>query len=279
MAGRVSGRSAVRAWRRIARDLLHRRHVEVYLVAAASVVLAALSLAGDVVNEDVRWATVFAALGLLTYQLALPDRASDLDDVLHNRAAFDDITFSSRIRGAREVWVLAPSAVNLLTASTADDVRKSVLGRGDGVFRVMVLDPAAGDAVVLAAHQLDDATDYPAEALPDAVQATAARLEMMASWDVVGEFQHRYVGFNPGFSIVAIDPNGRDGLLIVEFHGVHNESAAARMHVQLTRTSSEHWYVYWRDQFEHLWQGARVPGGARAGDEGGIREGSPANPR
>jgi hypothetical protein len=254
----------MRAWRRIGRDLLQRRHVEVYLVAAASAVLAFLSLAGDIVNDDVRWATVFAALGLLTYQLAIPDRLNDLDEVLHNRAAFEDITFSSRIRRASEVWVLAPSAVNLLTASTAEDLHKSVLARADGTVRVMVLDPGADAAVDLAAHQLDDATDYPAVALQDALRAMSARLQMMAEWNVAGTFEHRYVRFSPGFSIVAIDPNGRDGLLIVEFHGVHNTVTASRMHIQLTRGSSEQWYLYWRDQFEHLWLNARVPEASQA---------------
>jgi hypothetical protein len=134
-----------------------------------------------------------------------------------------------------------------------------VLGRGEGIVRVMVLDPSAETAITLAARQLDDSTAFRTVELPPAVQATAARLELMATWPVAGTFEYRYMPFSPGFSIVAIDPHGKDGLLIVEFHGVHNESTASRMHIELTRTASERWYVYWRDQFEHLWQDARPP--------------------
>jgi hypothetical protein len=253
------GRAAVRALARIGRDLKLRRHVEVYVLAGASIVIAMGSLVGDVVSEDLRWATVLAALSVLTYQVTVPDRAGDLDEVLHNRTSFDETTFVSRLRGAREVWVLAPSAINLLTVDTADTLRKTVLARGDGIVQVLVLDPGADEAVALASRQLDDATDYPGVDLPRAVQATADRLARMATWPVAGTFEHRHMTFNPGFSIVAIDPHGRDGQLIVEFHGVHNESTASRMHIELTRAASEPWYLYWRDQFEHLWLNARVP--------------------
>jgi hypothetical protein len=42
--------------RRVLRDLRNRRHVEVYAVVGASIVLAVLSLFGDLVGEEVRWA-------------------------------------------------------------------------------------------------------------------------------------------------------------------------------------------------------------------------------
>jgi hypothetical protein len=247
------------ALRRIGRDLKHRRHVEIYVVAAASIVLAACSLVGDLLGDDLRWATVFAALALLTYQLSLPDQSGDLDAALHGRASFDETTFASRVRRAREIWIQAPSAANLLTADTTDLLRRCVLARPEGVVRVMVLDPSADTAVTLAAQQLDDATDYLAVELPRAISTTVDRLEMMAAWSLSGTFHYRYLGFNPGFSSVAIDPHSRDGLLIVEFHGVHNESTASRMHIELTRSGSERWYVYWRDQLEHLWHDARSP--------------------
>lgn len=245
--------------RRIRRDLKERRHVEVYVVTAAAVVLAVLSLVGDLVGAEIRWAVVLAALSLLTYQIALPTRSNDLDDVLHSRTSFDDITFSSRLRRAKAVWVFGPSAVDLLTADTANHLRTQVLSRREGVVRIMVLDPAQQEAVGLAASQLDHSTDYPTVDLAPALAGTVGRIEMMAGWDVAGTFEYGFAPFNPGFSIVAINPYGKDGLLIVEFHGLHNESTASRMHVELTRASSEHWFAYWRNQFEHLWRTARRP--------------------
>jgi hypothetical protein len=245
--------------RRIARDLRHRRHIEVYVVVVASIALAVLSLFGDLVSDEVRWAVVLAALGLLTYQITLPDRPTDLDHVLHDRAAFDDVTLSSRWRGAREVWIFGPSVAYLLTAEAASHLRSHVLARQDGVVRVLVLDPEEQAAVELAGRQLDQATAFPIIDLAKALAATIGRLEMMARWDTQGAFEHRFAPFNPGFSVLAIDPYGKAGSLIVEFHGLHNEANASRMHIELTRAKSEHWFGYWRDQFEQLWDIARCP--------------------
>lgn len=245
--------------RRIGRDLKRRRHVDAYMVAAAALMLAVLSLVGDVVPEDLRWGVLFAALGLLVYEITVPDRAGSYDDLLNDRSAFDDTNFVSRLRGASRVWVFAPSAANLLSFGTVDDLRRNVLAKSDGLVRIAVLNPAATTAVELASRQLDDATDYPVQNLPDALKTTATRLQAMAQWSTPGLFEHRYVDYNPGFSLVAVDPHTRHGVVIVEIHGFHNESTGSRMHIQLRRRDSEHWFAYWVDQFESLWDSARRP--------------------
>jgi hypothetical protein len=247
------------ALRRIGRNIKQRRFIEAYVVSAASVAVAALSLLGDVVDDDLRWAVVLGALGLMTYQVTLPERAGDLDEILHSRSSFEDTTFSSRLRSATEVWLYGPSLVNVLTADAAGQLRSTVLARGDGVVRVMVLDPDEAGAIGLASRQLDDSTVYPTVKLPLALSTATERLTTMASWPVAGTFEHRYAPFNPGFSVVAIDPRGKAGLVIVEFHGVYNDSDSGRMHVELTRATSERWYEYWVDQFEDLWSRARRP--------------------
>lgn len=251
----------MRGVRRIQRDLRDRRHVEGYVVATASIVLAVLSLFGDLVGDEVRWAVVLAALGLLTYQITLPERETDLDNVLHSRTVFEEVTVSSRLRNAREVWIFGPSAINVLTADAANHLRTHVLNRHDGVVRIMVLEPDGQAAIELAAHQLDHATTFPTVDLPHALAATVERIETMAGWSTPGTFEYGFAPFNPGFSILAVDPYGKAGSLIVEFHGLHNESTSDRMHIELTRTNSEHWFAYWRDQFEHLWQTSRHPPG------------------
>jgi hypothetical protein len=222
-----------------------------------SIVFAGLSLLGDLAGDDLRWAAVLAALGLLVYQVTLPDEIGDLDRVLLTRAAFGDTTIGARLKDARVLWVFAPSAVNLLTPTTADDLRRTVFARPDGVVQIAVLDPSAPAAVALAARQLDDNTDYPAHELTAALDTTVARLTVIAGWNTPGGLDLRFAAFNPGISLVAIDPHDKDGVVIVEFHGVHNESDVSRMHLELRRRMSEHWYDYWIDQFEHLWAAAR----------------------
>jgi hypothetical protein len=248
--------------RRIGRDFKSRRHVDVYVVAAVTLVLAALSLLGDVVGEDLRSAGILAALSLLTYQIAVPGRLDHLDDVLLDRTAFEDVGIAARVGGAREVWIQAPSAITLLSGPTIEALRRGVLARRDGQVRVMVLDPSDPVALDLATRHLDDTTDYRTDDLPRALRATIDRLETMSAWEVGGTFEYRHIPYNPGYSIVAIDPHARGGLLIVEFHGGHNESTASRMHLELTRSVSERWYAYWLDQLEHLWDRARPPGSA-----------------
>jgi hypothetical protein len=245
--------------RRVGRDLTARRHIEVYVVAAVTIVVAVLSLVGDVVDDGVRWSVVLAALGLLTYQIALPDREGDPDAVLHTRAVFDDITFSSRLMQVREVWVYGPSAINLLTADVTDVLRSRVLTHPTGAVRIAVLDPEQHEAVAIASRQLDESTEFQSVELPGALAATVERLGRMDSWAVAGTLEYRLAPFNPGFSMVALDPRSKNGLLIVEFHGVRNESDGSRMHVELRRDGSQHWYDYWCAQFEHLWAGARTP--------------------
>lgn len=245
--------------KRIASDLRHRRNVEAYVVTAAALVFAALSVVGDLVSDDLRWTATLAALGLLVYRLADPVEVVDVDRVLQSRVAFGDVSFGSRIRNAREVWMYGPSMVNLLTAATTDDLRRTVLARPDGVLRIAVLDPGETAAVALATRQLDETADFQMEAMPDALGRTVARLEQIASWATHGQLERRFVPFNPGFSLIAIDPHTKDGVVIVEVHGIHNESDVDRMHVELDRRASEHWYDYWIDQFEHLWDIARPP--------------------
>ena len=248
------------ALRRIGGNIRRRQFIEAYAVVAVSAVVAVLSLVGDLVGDDLRWAVVLGALGLMTYQITLPERAADVDDVLHSRAAFDDTTLISRLRSATEVWLYGPSLVNLLTADTAGHLRQTVLARPDGRVRAMVLDPDQPDAVELASRQLDHSTDYPTVDLGTALPGTVHRLRNMADWSVAGTFEHRFAPFNPGFSVVAIDPRRKGGVVIVEFHGLHNDSDSGRMHVELTRAGSERWYEYWCDQFDDLWNRARPAG-------------------
>lgn len=249
------------ARRRIARDLLRLRDVDAYVVAGVATVLAVLTLVG-VGSDDLRWSVALAALAVLVHRLTLPDARPDADAVLLSRVAFDDTTLVSRLREARSVWVFGPSVISLLGGSTAAELRRTVLARADGLVRVAVLDPTAAEAVALASRQLDDGLDFTTtRRLPEALEDTVALLDTIAGWPTPGRFEHRLVGFNPGFSVVAFDPEERHGLLIVEFHGFHNESVESRMHVELTRRTSDRWYDYWLDQFTTLWATARPPCG------------------
>jgi hypothetical protein len=247
-------------WRRVGRDLKNRRHVDAYSIAFVTLALAVLSLVPDIVPNQVRWAALLAGVGILVLRITIPDSApGSVDQLLSDRFAFDGHPVADRLKGAAEVWVFAPSAVNFLSAHNCELLRTCVLNKSDGIVRVVVLNSADDAAVGLATRQLDDSLDYPKQDFSDCLHATTRLLGAMASWQVRGSFDYRLLGYNPGFSLVAIDPAARDGVVIVEFHGFHNEATSSRMHIEIQRRQSDHWYAYWTEQFNRIWEGAAIP--------------------
>lgn len=246
--------------RRVWADLRARRNLDTYVVTTIAVVFAALGVIGDVVPEGLKWSAVFAALGLLVFRVAVPaDPATTLDTVLADRDEFADVPFPSLIRDATELWIFAPTAINLLNAQHCKAIREHVLNKGDGDVRVAVLDPANEVAVDLCVKQLDESLLYPLQDFRRSLTTSVEQLRRMADWQVAGSFAYRFAEYNPGFSIVAIDPTQAHGRIIVEFHGYHNEAIGSRMHITLTRRTSERWFHYWAHQLDEIWSTARLP--------------------
>jgi len=245
--------------RRIVRDLANRRNIEAYAVAVLAFVFAVLSVISDVVPDDMRWAVLFAGIALLVYRLTLPGDAGAVDEVLLDRSSFDSMPFADRLAGAEEVWVYAPSAVNLLDLRTSEALRCKVLARKEGVVRIVVLDPDQPEGVRVAVKQLDQSVDYPVHRLESSLVRTIEQLRLMMAWPVPGSLRYRLLDYNPGFSLVAVDPGRRHGRVIVEFHAFHNETTTSRMHIELSRSDSPRWFAYWVDQFDLIWHAARTP--------------------
>jgi len=249
-----------RTLRHIWTDIVKLRNMEAYAAAAVAAVLAILSIIGDAVSVNLRWAALLAAVAILVYRTTVPSGwGSDFDQVAGDRAAFDERPLSKQWGNAREVWIFAPSAVNLLNAQTCDLLRKKVLSQPDAVVRIVVLDSDNAEAVRLATHQLDDSLDYPMQDFADNLQTTTRQLKLMNGWSVAGSFEYRLIDYNPGFSLVVTNPSLRDASLIVEFHAFHNETTHSRMHLELTPKTSDRWFPYWVSQFDHIWEAARRP--------------------
>jgi hypothetical protein len=135
-------------FRRIGRDLRQLRNIDAYAVALIVFVFAVLSVAGDILPANARWAVLLVGVWVLVFRVTLPDHyESAADDILKDRSSFEDKPFSARLREASELWVFAPSAINLLAPQNCDTIRTTILANPDGVVRVVVLDPAAEAAV------------------------------------------------------------------------------------------------------------------------------------
>jgi hypothetical protein len=249
----------------VGQDLGGLRRIESHVFAAVALAFTVLSLIGDAVADELRWAVITAGIGLLVHRGAAAEAAPTAHRLLADRREFEEMPLHHRLRMAREVWVFAPSGANMLSSPHCDALRRYVLNREHGAVHVVVLDPNASETVARTAHRFSDSLDFSSRRFAQSLDAVIGRLEAMARWPHQGEFSYRLLDHNPGFSLVAIDPTKRAGTLIVEFHAVHNESSAARMHLTLTRSISAHWYSYWMDQFEHIWRNAVEPAPPRPG--------------
>lgn len=251
--------SIQRFWRRVLEDFKARRNLEVYVVSVVALILALLTLIGDGVPEQFKTAAILAALSLLVLNLSTPERsAGSLDDFLNDRASLG--SFEERIKGARELWIYAPAAANILRGGNSQAIRREILEQADGKFLVIVQNPARAEAVDILRRQLDEGLDYADQELPAEIQATLTALQSIRSkWKIPGKFDYRLLDFSPGFSLVVVNPTQKDGVVIVEMHGFHNESTDKRMHIEITRASSERWYDYWTSQFLHMWEKANPP--------------------
>lgn len=241
--------------RRILSDLRHLRNIDAYVVTVVALLLAVLGVLDDAVSQDLKLAVILAALGLLVFNLTVPDRvAADLDEVLRDRSEFG--AFAEVIDGARTLWLFAPSAVNVLTTSSVD-IKHHILDKPGGEFRLILQDPLKSEALAITTQQIDASVQYALHQLPDAIRQSQALVEKMRGWTSAGTVEHRFFPYSPGFSLVIIDPDKPTGRVIVEFHGIHHEQITNRMHVVIARAQSQYWFEYWVRQFEYMWDTAR----------------------
>ncbi|HVU09617.1 MAG TPA: hypothetical protein VHD90_00010 [Phototrophicaceae bacterium] len=244
--------------RRVLDDVKARRNLDSYVISSVALILLVLTLLPIDVPEKFITAVILAALCLLVLNISSENtRAASLDDYLNDRASLG--IFTERIKGARKLWIYAPSAANVLRPEHANAIRREILSRADGEFRVIVQNPANEAAVDILIKQLDQGVDFQMQHMAEELTRMMHQLDLMKSWQVPGSFEYRLLDYGPGFSLVAVDPDLRDGQIIVEFHGFHHESVDKRMNIELTRDKSDRWYAYWMSQFEYMWERAQEP--------------------
>lgn len=251
-----------RFWRRVMHDLRNLNNIEIYMVSALALLLAFLTIAGEVVenlqiSQSIINGVILSALFVLVLHLSIPETGSGrLDDFLDDRT--DLGSFAERIEGAEHLSIYAPSATNIINNNVAA-IRTHILQKKSGEVRVVIQDPKREDAMRILIDQLDESVDYQVQHLPEEIERTMRQFELIEAWDVDGKFSYQLLDYSPGFSLVMIDPHKNNGQIIVEFHGLGNEATESRMHLVLTKRKSERWFVYWQGQFEQIWNRSRPP--------------------
>lgn len=236
--------------KRIIKDIASGKNIESYAIAAVAFALAVLGLLADVLTTEVKLAAILAALGLLVFKTTEPDdKPVDLDRVLRDRQSYG--SFRNFIRGGRVIWVYGASAVNVLR--NAADIKQEILDKG-GEVRILLQDPANEASMEVLRQQLD-----PIHSLDDDIETSLRTIRNMAAWKVPGQIDYAFAPYSPGFSMTIIDPDGREGRLVIEFYGFRNELITDRMHIVVTRSTSNYWFEYWAKQYIVMWNAARRP--------------------
>jgi hypothetical protein len=191
--------------------------------------------------------SVLLAVTFLVFQTTVEKdhRAGMVEQVVKGREAYG--AFSAILPDGGEVWIYGPTAVNVLVNAPA--IKTKVLARG-GRVRVIVQDPDS-EAVRFTKIQLDDTLDF-----GHTLTSSIATLRKMRGW---GNCEYRLLSFNPGFSLVVVNPTQPDGFLLLELHGFANDTITERMHVRISRAESLRWFDYWTSRFEGMWDLSRVP--------------------
>lgn len=241
-------RAIIRFFKRIFSDIVSGKNIESYVVSFVAVVLALIGVIDDIVPDSVKFAAILAALALLLFKSTAPeDKTVDLDSVLRDRQSFTP--FHEFIEGAKVLWIYGPSAVNVLRH--ADEIKRTVLDRG-GSVRVLLQDPEATDGLNILINQLDKIHD-----LRDDIKTSLRTLEAISQWRTAGTVEYGVLPYSPGFSLIIVDPDGRDGRLVIEFYGYENDMISQRMHIPIRREQSQYWFEYWDQQYRLMWNSAR----------------------
>ncbi|MEU8006399.1 hypothetical protein AB0B66_35020 [Catellatospora sp. NPDC049111] len=231
-------------------DLRHRRFIDLYATTLVALVFSALLLVGADLPDGVRWSLLFAGLGILLLRTAF---ANYRDERFLDRSDYDRNPITDDLRTAQDVWIFAPVGSNFLTDERCDLLRRGPLAKDGGTVRIVVLGQFDPEDPI--SEQLDALLDFPVQSAADSLRETRARLAAMEQWAVKGNFAYGDIAFNPGFSIIAVNPHAAGGYANVEFHGFRNDAVRSRMHIHLTRDDGV-WYTYWLDQFEAIWRSA-----------------------
>lgn len=237
-------RGIERELRRIFNDILKFRNIEAYVIALVGFALVVLDVIGEV-DQGLQMTVITAALALLVFRTTRPQQQiADLDEILKDRQSYG--TFREFIQGGKVLWVYGPTNVNVLRDSS--DIKREVLDKG-GQVRIILQDPENEASMGILRQQLD-----PSNNLDHDLKGSLFTIQKMLKW---GGVDYRLAPYSPGFSLAVIDPDGRDGRLVVEFFGFHNEFIRDRMHIVIERRQSQYWFEYWAKQFEAIWELSR----------------------
>ena len=230
--------------RRVLDDLVNFRNVDAYVVAILGIIMIVLGVLNPQGDQVYLLVVTAGMVVLLFRETAPPSKEVDLDSVLHTRQTYKPLR--EFLQGAKTVWICGPSNYNVLRDAA---LQREVLDRG-GEVRVLLQDPEAESSMAILRQQLDPTSD-----LDHDIHGALLLLDKMRANN--GKADYKMLPYNPGFSMLIVNPTDGGGYLTVEFFGFHNKLIDERMHIVIERRSSQYWFEYWTKQYQSMWDASK----------------------
>lgn len=234
-------------FRRIIQDIAARRNIEAYVLTVLAIVLAVVGALNDAIPQNWQIAVILATLGLLVFHTTVPERSTEVENVLRDRREYSQ-SFADLIQGARTLRIYGASNINILR-NFGKDIRKDLLQKG-GVLHVILQNPNHRPTLEILLKQLDDLHDLERD-----IESSVFTLDKMVE-QFPNQVEYRFLDYSPGFSMLVVEREKKNGKIVVEFYGYHNQEIDERMHVEISPQESPIWYDRWLEQYDLMWKAA-----------------------
>lgn len=235
--------------KRIANDVASGKNLEAYFVTVFGFVLIVIDLLDNLSNADgdpaipdsIKLTALLAAVLLLLFRDTRPEEQEiEMDKVLLDRQAYGP--YREFLGDARTLWVYGPSAINVVRDGSFVD---SILEKG-GSVHILIQNPKHTASMDILTRQLDQIYKLDTD-----IQQSVDILRRMNR--IHPKLEYKFLDYSPGFSMSIVDPDGRNGHLVIEYFGYQNKNIKSRMHINIRRSQSAFWFEYWEQQYRLMW--------------------------
>lgn len=233
------------------RDISSGRNLEYYITFLFILIILALDIF-DLATPDVITNVTLAVLALVvSTSLNTRESLERLSNKLTKTQSADD--FFWKVKRSIEPDISQAKYVGFGGAVLSRTLRdySSVLDerlRMGAKLRIILMDPAstAPDQAVLRSKGIRSRQFY-----IDTLRPTLERVGMLAGTSE--KIELGLLPYKPAFGIVVVDPDEPYGRIIVEIYPHHSDSFVPTF--ELRPGDDPHWYKYFREQFDNLWDG------------------------
>ncbi|MBW4461947.1 MAG: hypothetical protein KME47_17155 [Nodosilinea sp. WJT8-NPBG4] len=206
----------------------------------------------NLASPDVLTQITLAVLALVVFaSLGTKDSIENLSKKLIRPKSADDFFWKRKrsidtdLSQAKYIGIVGASLSRTLRDYSAILEDRIKLG---ATVRVILMDPnsTAPDQAVLRSKGVINRQFY-----LDTLRPTIERVGILSNYS--NKVDLGLLPYKPAFGMIVIDPDEPYGKIIVEMYPHHSDSFAPTF--ELEPSHDTHWYKFFREQFENLWNG------------------------